>query len=615
MVSRAVLWWHCGQGQPLIAPWASAVSATDHGQPTNEIDPNLALLPGDDGGPVTPPPTTNDCAFVDQETRQYVLLVPDPLDLSDEEKATLYQWTEFGIPGETEGIASRHIFSYSAQPAMKLVRDGAEGSRLYVVDGERIGTGLDEAWILDQCPELLSRTKFISLRQTQLQPFQYEIYPVVTGDRRITQAFGANPQNYEPFGLPGHEGVDFRAPHGVEIVAVTAGVVTDVVRERLPASQGGHNYGIHVRVEHERSDGRWQTIYAHLDRAVVDVGQQVSAGQLLGLADNTGNSYGSHLHNGLKRLGHTYTDPSGTSWPYNFHDPTPYVQPFLAPQVGNAGIGLHLQADGGNYLLIEPLKRELALLQPQTLKFLSSHSPQHVGEIASLHRNATAVVRPYLSFGNRRISPQQFYDWTISDTQRTINALLPHIPQAKIFIEIHNEQNLTLEGWGTSWANGSEFATWWTAVVGLYRSALPNYKYIWPALSPGGSSSGIRLDAYQFLDQARASIAHADHVAVHCYWTTGDPFSNALRWLDHHNQFNKPLWVTEASDKTAGIGAAAQGIKYYEFWQELRKRPLVQGVHFYVSSALDDAFAGERWITPDGKQRGIAAQINQMRFQ
>lgn len=76
-------------------------------------------------------------------------------------------------------------------------------------------------------------------------------------------------------------------------MAVADGVV-DYVR-----SEDTSGYGFYVRVNH---DGRFKTWYAHLLSVSVVVGQFVRAGDLLGLADNTGNSTGSHLHLTLQDL-------------------------------------------------------------------------------------------------------------------------------------------------------------------------------------------------------------------------------------------------------------------------------------------------------------------------
>lgn len=155
-----------------------------------------------------------------------------------------------------------------------------------------------------------------------MSDFKFEVWP--TEFRQINQYFGQNPHNYAQFGLPGHEGLDLMAPTGSKIFAVAPGTVRVVNTQA-----NNHNYGIHVRIDHV--DG-WQTIYGHMQQATVRVGQPVKAGDQLGLADNTGNSFGSHLHLTLKRVNQSYTDTSGTKWPYNIFDPTPFLLPLLGWQ-------------------------------------------------------------------------------------------------------------------------------------------------------------------------------------------------------------------------------------------------------------------------------------------
>ncbi|MFN2223181.1 MAG: peptidoglycan DD-metalloendopeptidase family protein, partial [Candidatus Promineifilaceae bacterium] len=150
-----------------------------------------------------------------------------------------------------------------------------------------------------------------------MSKFRFEVWP--TEYRVITQHFAANPRNYAQFGLPGHDGVDIRAPSGSKVFAVAPGEVF-----RVHDQPTGHNYGIHVRIMHQ--DG-YKTIYGHLQKAFVRTGQIVEAGAILGLADNTGNSYGSHLHLTLKKVG-----AKVNNWPYNIIDPTPFLLPLLGWQ-------------------------------------------------------------------------------------------------------------------------------------------------------------------------------------------------------------------------------------------------------------------------------------------
>jgi murein DD-endopeptidase MepM/ murein hydrolase activator NlpD len=44
-------------------------------------------------------------------------------------------------------------------------------------------------------------------------------------------------------------------------------------------------------------------MYGHLSRALVAPGQQVAAGEVIGLSGNTGNSSAPHLHFELRRRG------------------------------------------------------------------------------------------------------------------------------------------------------------------------------------------------------------------------------------------------------------------------------------------------------------------------
>lgn len=150
-------------------------------------------------------------------------------------------------------------------------------------------------------------------------PTDYVYYP---GSKKlaVNQAFGKNQHIYSRYGLPGHEGVDLYAPHGSNIYAVSDGTVIRVGDERVPKRDGGHNYGVRVYLEH---NGGYTSVYAHLDRRLVDVGDKVSADTLIGYADNTGNSRGSHLHFTLKHVA------GQEGWPYNIIDPMPFLYEFV----------------------------------------------------------------------------------------------------------------------------------------------------------------------------------------------------------------------------------------------------------------------------------------------
>ncbi|WP_149546809.1 M23 family metallopeptidase [Streptomyces marokkonensis] len=82
-----------------------------------------------------------------------------------------------------------------------------------------------------------------------------------------------------------HTGVDFHAASGTPVQSVGIGTVVE-------AGWGGA-YGNQVVIR--MNDGTY-TQYAHLSSIAVSVGQQVTAGQRIGLSGATGNVTGAHLH-------------------------------------------------------------------------------------------------------------------------------------------------------------------------------------------------------------------------------------------------------------------------------------------------------------------------------
>ncbi|HEX2618807.1 MAG TPA: M23 family metallopeptidase [Phototrophicaceae bacterium] len=145
----------------------------------------------------------------------------------------------------------------------------------------------------------------------------------------ITQGFGENrtgvPDFYTRIGLPGHEGLDFQAPNGTEILACAAGTITRIDLDGNNDPEG-RPYGNQIRLTHITPEGEeYETTYAHLlsIKQGLQVGDHVQAGAVIALADNTGNAPGDQLHLMLKKTGSTL---AGETWfPRDIMDPTPFL--------------------------------------------------------------------------------------------------------------------------------------------------------------------------------------------------------------------------------------------------------------------------------------------------
>ena len=89
------------------------------------------------------------------------------------------------------------------------------------------------------------------------------------------------------FGTRGgaHKGIDIAAPLNTEITAAGSGTVSKAYTS--------DTYGNVIFINHE---GRYETVYAHLNKMLVKEGDSVQKGQLIGRMGTTGQSSGVHLH-------------------------------------------------------------------------------------------------------------------------------------------------------------------------------------------------------------------------------------------------------------------------------------------------------------------------------
>ena len=89
-----------------------------------------------------------------------------------------------------------------------------------------------------------------------------------------------------------HRGTDFHAPSGTPVVAANDGVVI--------IAQGMFYEGNLVVIDHGQ---QFSTLYMHLSKIEVKVGDRVHKGQRLGLSGATGRVTGPHLHLGVRWQG------------------------------------------------------------------------------------------------------------------------------------------------------------------------------------------------------------------------------------------------------------------------------------------------------------------------
>lgn len=114
-------------------------------------------------------------------------------------------------------------------------------------------------------------------------------YPRTTS---LTSFFGYRSDPFSSAHAEFHPGIDFQGRRGDGVKSTADGKVI------FAGWSGG--YGNCVRIKHKND---FETLYGHLSKITVKVGQQIVVGQNIGLVGSTGHSTGNHLHYEVRKNG------------------------------------------------------------------------------------------------------------------------------------------------------------------------------------------------------------------------------------------------------------------------------------------------------------------------
>lgn len=147
---------------------------------------------------------------------------------------------------------------------------------------------------------------------------------------------------YSPFGYRHgrrHMGVDLPLKTGTPVVAAFSG--------KVRMSRYYKGFGNLVVIRHENG---LETFYAHLSKRIANVGDWVSAGQVIGLGGSTGRSTGAHLHFETRYCGFAF-DPQ---WLIDFESGTLRHRLFiLKKRFLDAGSKYFPEDDEEDYLIMK----------------------------------------------------------------------------------------------------------------------------------------------------------------------------------------------------------------------------------------------------------------------
>lgn len=125
------------------------------------------------------------------------------------------------------------------------------------------------------------------------------LFPLYTEFIGVTSTFGPRTVRGRP---DRHSGVDLAAPVGATVRAAREGTIVAIATGKRP--------GNYIKIEHL---GGWTSIYCHLPDDVLKGplkrGDPVRAWQPISAVGMSGNTYGPHLHLGVKNPNGGWEDP------------------------------------------------------------------------------------------------------------------------------------------------------------------------------------------------------------------------------------------------------------------------------------------------------------------
>lgn len=110
-------------------------------------------------------------------------------------------------------------------------------------------------------------------------------------EAEVSYSFG---KRLDPFTgvIKWHNGIDYIAPSGAQVVATASGIVESVTNDRF--------FGRTVTIRHSFG---FTTIYAHLGTIAVSAGKRINRGQMVATVGLSGMTTGPHLHYEVLRNG------------------------------------------------------------------------------------------------------------------------------------------------------------------------------------------------------------------------------------------------------------------------------------------------------------------------
>lgn len=255
-----------------------------------------------------------------------------------------------------------------------------------------------------------------------------------------------------------------------------------------------------------------------------------------------------------------------------------------------------IHAPGSDWMFGQPELRTYLHTLNLPLKFMTNGvSSDYYDEFKD---NRLDITRVYYQFGNEYKSPSRLFNELRGDIERF------YFKGARQF-ELFNEPNLTQEGLGIFWQNGTEFGNYIKEFGQLCKQSFPLIKLYYPGLSPGVPYTNQLV----FTNQAWAIFKSiADGFCLHAYtgitnnaYAASDDIVNQITAIQSYLKLQVPMIISECSvNRGQDYDYKANVYRMVEF--ALRDKKGIEGLVYFISlwnPPPEQAEHGESWYGTD----------------
>ena len=193
-------------------------------------------------------------------------------------------------------------------------------------------------------------------------------------------------------------------------------------------------------------------------------------------------------------------------------------------------------------------------------------------------------------------------------------AIREYVAKGVTAFEVHNEPNLTTEGYNVTWHSPQEFAAWFIQVAQGLRAQFGHaIRLGFPGLSPGEAEPLRPVSDRDFLSGCRDAVAAADFLCVHTYWQSRgelEDINGGLRFLkEYHEKFPDKMIVVSEFANVGGESWASKGDQHAVFLTLCAQYAWVEAAYSFILSSPNPEFSKQVWRLEGGTVNDVPTRV------